>query len=365
MQQKDVNYDPTATTRKELTFAACDALAISGKKPSVALVRQQTMVLAGIKKGSDGDVQEDIRLWYEDLFALKRDASIAGIPEPMAALFRETWRGAVELAEEGVSGARAELERDRERAAAEVDRARTVSDALRHELAMAIKEVEARDAAIARLDGIVAQCEAQMVQMNAKVAAKDERIEALSDELARKITEQAAAVTALEGDRRHALLQVDQARGEGRHWKEQFERSDRDARAARLEADAYRNKAAGLETGLAGANGRLEVLQQSFAAERERTAALSSQLAQEQHALRVLSEELSSLRIAVETSNAKLQSGERELSAAKADIAAARVRERKAIDEIDRLRSQIHIKVEPTNGEATSSSSDRLPPAST
>lgn len=205
MQQNDAINDPTAATRKQLTFAACDALAKASKKPSVALVRQQTMVLAGIKKGSDGDVQEDIRLWYEDLFALKRDVAIAGIPEPMAALFRETWRGAVELAEEGVSDARAQLERDRERAAAEVDRARAASDALRHELAMANKAVEARDAAIARLDGTIAQCEAQIVQLNARLVAKDERIESLSDELARKVTEQAAAVTALEGDRRHAF----------------------------------------------------------------------------------------------------------------------------------------------------------------
>lgn len=124
-------------------LAACDALANSGKKPSVASVRPQTMVSAGIKRGSNGVVQEDIRLWYEDPFALKHDAAIAGIPEPMAALFPETWRGAVELAEEGVSDTRARLERDRDRAAVKVDRAPAVSDALRHELAMAKKAVEA------------------------------------------------------------------------------------------------------------------------------------------------------------------------------------------------------------------------------
>lgn len=340
MQRADVINDPAAVTRKQLTFAACDALAMTGKKPSVALVRQQTMVLAGIKKGSDGDVQEDIRLWYEGLFALKRDAAIAGIPEPMAALFRETWRGAVELADEGVADARLRLERDRERAAADVDRARAVSDSLRHDLALATKAVEARDAAIARLDGIVAQCEAQIVLLNAKLAAKDERIEALSDELARKVAEQAAAVAALEGDRRHALLQVDQARGEGRHWKEQFERAEKDARAARTEADSYRNKASSLEAALAGANGRLSVLQESLSAENERTAALISQVATEQQNIRQLGEDLSHARIAAEAANARHESAVRELASARDSVAEAKSSERRALEEAAELRGR-------------------------
>ena len=338
--QHIVATDPKTASRKDLTFAACDLLAKAGKKPSVALVRQETVVLAGIRKGSDGDVQEDIRLWYESLFALKRGAAIGGIPEPMAALFRETWRGAVELAEEGVSDARAQLERDRERAAAEVDRARAVSDALRHELALAIKEVEARDAAIARLDGTVAQCEAQIVQLNAKLAAKDERIESLSDELARKITEQAAAVTALEGDRRHALLQVDQARGEGRHWKEQFERAEKEARASRTEADSYRNKASNLEAALAGANGRLSALQESLATEKDRTAALTSQVAAEQLTIRQLGEDLSNSRVAVEAASARHESALRELASARDSVTEARSGERRALEEAAELRGR-------------------------
>lgn len=58
-------------------------------------------------------------------------------------LFPETWRGAVELAEEGVSDTRTRLECNRDRAAVKVNRARAVSDVLRHALAMAKKAVQA------------------------------------------------------------------------------------------------------------------------------------------------------------------------------------------------------------------------------
>ena len=338
--QPTATIDYTTLTRQELTFIACDALAAESKKPSVPLVRERTMKLGGLKKGSDGDVQKDILQWYEGLFALKRDAAIGGVPEGMATLFREVWRGAVEQAEEGVSGARAQLERDRERAAAEVGRARAASDALRHDLAMANKELEARDAAIARLDGTVAQCEAQIVQLDAKLAAKDERIGSLTDELARKITEQAAAVAALEGDRRHALLQVDQARGEGRHWKEQFERAEKEARASRTEADSYRNKASNLETAVAGANGRLSVLQESLASEKGRTAALIAQVAMEQQHIRQLGEDLSRARIAAEAANARHESALRELASARDSVAEARSGERRALEEAAELRGR-------------------------
>lgn len=97
MNSKDKEHF-SSLLRQQLTFAACDALAVVRKKPSVSLVREMTIELAGIKKGSDGDVQEDIRLWFEGLFALKRDAAIDGLPEQMATLFRASWRGAVELA---------------------------------------------------------------------------------------------------------------------------------------------------------------------------------------------------------------------------------------------------------------------------
>lgn len=291
-------------TRQELTFAACDALAVNGRKPSVALVREQTIILAGIKKGSDGDVQEDIRLWYD------------GLPERMATLFRATWRGAVELAQEGVAGERMQLEQERERAATDVARARDLAESMRQELALANATIDARDAAIARLDGASAQQQAEIVQLTAKLGAREERIEALTAELARKAAEQAAAFTELDGARKHALLQIDQARGEGCHWKEQYERGEQGAQSLRAMAETYRGRAGNLEAELAGVKGRLQALEDGLASERRHGAALSAQLADEQERARRQAADLASARIAVEAANARLESAARELAAA-------------------------------------------------
>lgn len=328
-------------SRQELTFMACNALAIANKKPTVALVREQTIAIAGIKKGSDGDVQEDIKLWYQGLFALKRDATIGGLPERMATLFRETWRSAVDLAEEGLVAEREKLAKDREAALAEVDSARSLADSLRHQLEMANLEVDAREATIARLDGVVAQHKAEIVQLVAKIGAKDERIESLSAELARKVEEKAAAFIEFDGARKHALMQIEQARGEGRHWKDQWERRDKEARSAHSETDVYRNKASNLEAALAGTRGRLDVLQDSLAAEKERSVQLSAQLVAEQERTRRLDSELATVRIALEASNIRFEAAARDLSVARDAVVDALTRERQALKEADQIRGAI------------------------
>ncbi len=256
------NY--TAMTRRELTFAACDDLAAAGRKPSVNLVRERTIALAGIKRGSDGDVQTDISEWFNALFALKRDMAIDGLPESMTTQFRAVWRGAVEQAEVGLSRERELLAEERAAGTVEVERARGIAADLRHRLELADKAILAREETIARLDGAIGQAEAMVVQLNARLGAKDERIDALSAELARKTAEQAAAFTELDGARRHALLQIDQARSEGRHWKEQCDILSQEARSSRTAADTYRGKAGELEAALAGANARLDEVRQNL-----------------------------------------------------------------------------------------------------
>ncbi|MFC0134363.1 hypothetical protein CR105_26655 [Massilia eurypsychrophila] len=338
--QTNSSIDYKTLPRQKLTDLACDVLAAESRKPSVPLVREITLRLWDTKKGSDGDVQKDIQHWYEGLFELKKAAAIGGVPEHMATLFREVWRGAVDQAEEGLAAKRAQLASERAQAVLAVREAQAATDALRHQLDLATTEIDARDAAIARLDGAIVQREAQVVQLTARLVAKDERIESLSDELARKITEQAAAVSALEGDRRHALIQVDHARGEGRHWKEQFDRAAKEARASQTEADSYRNKASSLEAALAGANGRLSALQESLGAEKERTAALISQVAAEQQNIRQLSEDLSNSRISAEAANARYESAVRELSTARESVAEARSGERRALEEAAELRGR-------------------------
>lgn len=135
----------------------------------------------------------------------------------------------------------------------------------------------------------------------------------------------------------HALMQIDQARGEGRHWKEQFERADQEARGARTAADSYRGKAATLEASLAGATARLNAVQESLVGEKERCASLLAQLAAEQEANRRQADELIGARVAVE---ARLDAASLELSAVRSSLDDARVRELRAIEEAAVMRGK-------------------------
>lgn len=326
-------------TRRELSFEACDSLAARGVKPSVTLVHEESIAIAGMKKGSAGDVQGDIKLWFEDLLASKRDRRLADVPGPVAAAFRTVWLSAVEQSNESLAAGRAEAAAQVEEAQAEVERTNGLAEEMRQQLTLAHAEIDARDAAISRLDADVATLRGEIVALNAKLGAKDERIEAITAELARKSADHAAALVELDGARKHAIVQIDQARGEARHWKEQWERSDQEARGARTAADTYRNKAGSLEASLAGVNGRLAQLQESLTDEKARGATLNSQLASEQAYSRKLLAELSDVRVAGETALARLAAAEAALEVAQESVAQAMEREHAALEEMQRLRA--------------------------
>ena len=127
---------------------------------------------------------------------------------------------------------------------------------------------------------------------------------------------------------------------ERRHWKEQHERADKEPRGSRTEADSHRNKASALEAALAGANGRLSVLQESLADEKERTASLAAQVAGEQRNIRQLTEDLANSRIAGEAINARFESAVAELASARENVAEARSGERQALEEAAELRGR-------------------------
>ena len=75
--------------------------------------------------------------------------------------------------------------------------------------------------------------------------------------------------------RKHSLLQIDQARGEVRHWKAEFERVDHENRTT---LESYRQKASSLATDLAGARGRLSAIEESLTSARLRNAELEQRM---------------------------------------------------------------------------------------
>lgn len=263
--------------RQNLSWAACDALAAEGKKPSIGLVREWTIASTGAKKGSDGDVQRDISLWYADLLNLKRTQAVSVLPDPVAALTRDLWQLSVDCANDQLAAERQSLEREKneankmvELARAEAAAAAALTAQLKSAVAIANETIAGRDETIKRLEASLIQCQAVLL-------AKEERIESLSAELARKAEEHAAGLVERDGLRKHALLQIDQARGEARHWKSEFERVDQESKST---VELQRQKASSLSNELAGALGRLGATEDSLRAATHRTQFLEKELAQ-------------------------------------------------------------------------------------
>jgi hypothetical protein len=262
-------------SRQELTRLACDALAAAGKKPSIGLVREWTIAATGAKKGSDGDVQKDINGWFDDLLKLKRDIAIDGLPDAVGSLARDFWRLAVDSANDAFAGERDTLAAHRADADKQVALARektlaavAVTSAVTARLDIANETIAGRDEAIRRLEDSLSEARATL-------RAKDERIAGLSDELARTAQQQAAGLVELDGLRKYSLLQIDQARGEVRHWKAEFERVDQENRTT---LETYRQKASSLATDLSGARGRLSAIEEALTSARLRNADLEHRM---------------------------------------------------------------------------------------
>jgi chromosome segregation ATPase len=247
------------TTRRELTFAACDALAAQGIKPAMSAVRKWTYENGGGKRGSDPDVQGDINAWYEALLQLKKNAHvIPGMPEHVAAQALQLWVAAREAALDTLDSERAAVEADSARMQRRVHQAeevmaeaQTLAREIQHQLDVSMEKIDGLQARIVAL-------EAAASEQRAVLAAKEERITGLTEELGRKTEAQATLAAEIEGVHKHTLLQIDTARGEARHWKSKFERVDAENRS---QVEQYRQRAAQAETELASVRGRLEAVE--------------------------------------------------------------------------------------------------------
>jgi chromosome segregation ATPase len=264
-----------ALRRQDLTRLACDALAAAGRKPSIGLVREWTLSSAGIKKGSDGDVQKDINVWFEDLLKLKRENAVAGLPDAVGSLAREFWRLAIDSADETLAAEREAMQVQLADAAQEVTAAEGLASAAAARSAALAQELALANATIAGRDKVIAHLEQAHSDARAVLLAREERIAGLGDELGRSGQQHAAGLAELDGLRTHSLLQIDQARGEVRHWKSEFERVDHENRTT---LETYRQKASSLANDLAGARGRLSAIEEALTAARARNAELEQRM---------------------------------------------------------------------------------------
>ncbi|MDY7549163.1 DNA-binding protein [Glaciimonas sp. CA11.2] len=258
--------------RRTLTYAACDAIAIAGKKPSIASVREWTLANQGKKQGSDTDVQGDINAWFQELLALKQEKLVvSGLPDEVAALARAMWIKACESAAENLNTERAEnqglvtaAEQKVAMAAAQITKANQRTEQVEHECDVAREAIRRLEESLTEMRTTAAAIEERHA---GQLLARDERISALSTDFARKETEYAARITELDGVRKHALLQIDEARIESRHWKAEFDRVDAENKSSVV---TYRQRASALDAELAGVRGRLGAVEESLAASRQR-----------------------------------------------------------------------------------------------
>lgn len=262
--------------RQNLSWTACDTLAAQGKKPSIGLVREWTIATTGAKKGSDGDVQKDINEWYADLLKLKRDKSVAELPDAVAALTRDLWRFAVESANDALATERTALAGEKAEAEKLIDLAQEdtlaaieIANELKGKLTIANATLLGRDEQIKRLEEALAE-------QRATLQAKDERIAGLVADLSRKAEEHAAGLAELDGLRKHSLLEIDRSRSESRHWKAEFARVETESKSA---AHAYREKIAVLDNELSRVLGRLGAVEESLAESSRRVETLTTELA--------------------------------------------------------------------------------------
>lgn len=270
-----------STGRRELTWMACDALAAAGRKPSIASVREWTLANQGRKQGSDTDTQADINAWYAVLLSMKQERqSVAGLPGDVAALARDLWIRANEAASNLLATQREAMQAELATAQQEVDAA-TAEATEAHRLNQATAHaLEVAREAVRRLEDTVSTlrtaAEATEVRHAGQLQARDERLAALRQDSTAREAEQSARLVELDGLRRHAMQQIEDARGELRTLKAEAERQ---AQAQQALLAAERQATVSARSELSAAAGRLSAIEEGLAAEQRRSAAAETALA--------------------------------------------------------------------------------------
>jgi len=270
-----------AFARRELTWLACDALAALGRKPSIASVREWTTINHGRKQGSDTDTQADINAWYGVLLAMKKEQhAIAGMPESVAALAHQLWIKATQAAIESLAAQRSALDAELVEIRLAIATASLATATAMEQVATVSHERDVAQEAVRRLEEALvhshANAQAAEMRYATQIQARDERISAILEDAAKKDAERATRIAELDGLRKHALMQIDEARRESRDGKvahDQAMVSHKQALATERAALTAAN------AGLASATGRLSAIEESLSASELRNKTLEETVA--------------------------------------------------------------------------------------
>ena len=154
--------------------------------------------------------------------------------------------------------------------AAQITEANQRTEQVEHEFDVASEAIRRLEESLTEIRTTAAAIEERHA---GQLLARDERIVDLTSDFARKEAEYASRITELNGVRKHALMQIDEARVESRHWKAEFDRVDAENKSSVV---TYRQRASALDSELAGVRGRLGAVEESLAASRLRCAQLEA-----------------------------------------------------------------------------------------
>lgn len=253
-----------------------------GEHPSVQRVRE----LTGI--GSASDIARDLREFWQDVRSrLKSRIASPDLPQSVVDhvgdFVAEIWDLALDRAHATLAAERAALQSELTQARSAVLQAQADAQAqkdlvghlqTRVDTAMAQQESEAavHGALTAELEAVKAALADATDRHAAELLQREATTTALRADMREQAQAQQRQAEVFEGELRFAKLQIENARGEGRHWKAEFERE-------RAESTM-----------------RLSTLEQRLAGEREQSGRLLLRAEEAERAAEQLRGQLAALR---------------------------------------------------------------------
>lgn len=226
LSEKSDKLREEGAQREELSRAAAFALVQEGINPTVALVRRITNLGANDAIARD---LEKIRGEMGDV--LKRRGLKTEVPEPLMGLVESMvdglWGGALHEASKTFESERQAVLRERDAAVDSEKMAKGLLDAAQSDIQRMHSELAAKDDAIASAAGRAAGLESTIEELQKSIenlkqelsrerGEREKERERAADELKSTRAANDRAISAIEGDRKYALLQLDSARANER-----------------------------------------------------------------------------------------------------------------------------------------------------
>ncbi|RPM29676.1 DNA-binding protein [Pseudomonas aeruginosa] len=268
---------------EEAVFAAADAVLERGERPMVERVRLE------LGRGSPARVGALLDQWWERLAQrLRGETRLPTLPAEVSQAFVAVWQQAVLIAngvaEQAMAERRTELESERLRVAAVENECRQAEAQARQQVAAAQSAQHGAETRLADLEQLLAQRQAQLVDLQSRCAELAEERRAALQEVSSMRQGLQAAQQQLSEERDATTVYV---RGVEERAHREVDRAREESRATAVQLKSAGKQQEQLRQQLDNVLLQLSKAQQLAAAESARAATLEQQLAQPVRAKRV------------------------------------------------------------------------------